>query len=148
MWNLCRHSLIRITIALLIGFCVGCQPLGVPVTEPSPPSPDQVFVVTSLSPSNPANTTPKPGPISGLITDNNGNPIANAGVKVEVLTPGVPLAQIGYASDPNGYYNLLVLFPADYRITISAERYISETKLVTVKEGQFLTLNFALQPSK
>ncbi len=74
--------------------------------------------------------------------------MADARVEIEVLTPGVPLAQIAYASDSNGYYSLGPLWPADYRITISANGYISETKQVTLQEGQFLTLNFALRPGK
>ena len=88
-----------------------------------------------------------PGPISGLVTDTNGNPIAHARVIPEVLTPGVPLDQIGYGSDSDGYYSLGPLLPADYRITIRAEGYLSATKQVTLKEGQSLVLNFALQPS-
>lgn len=138
-----RHALIRIAVGLIISLCVGCRPLGAAST----PSSGQVFPVTYIVPSG-TPPTAVPGPVSGWITDTNGNPIANAKVIPEILTPGVVLDTIAYASESNGYYNLNPLYPADYRITVSAEGYISETKLVTVKEGQHLTLNFALQPSK
>jgi Carboxypeptidase regulatory-like domain len=143
MWNLCRRSLTGITFALLISLCVGCQPLGAAST----PSSGQVFPVTQVVPLG-TPPTAVPGPVSGFVTDTNGNPIAGARDILEVLTPGVVLDMIGYASESNGYYNLNPLYPADYRITVSAEGYISDTKPVTVKEGQQLTLNFVLQPSK
>jgi hypothetical protein len=138
----CPRALIRIAVGLIISLCVGCRPLGAASTTSS----GQVFPVTYVVPSG-TPPTAVPGPVSGWITDTNGNPIAGASVIPEVLTPGVPLAQIAYGSDSNGYYSLGALLPADYRITIRAEGYLSVTKQVTLKEGQSLILNFALQPN-
>src|SRR5579859_3784235 len=81
----CPHVLIRIAVGLIIRLCVGCRPLGAAST----PSSGQVVPVTYVVPSG-TPPTAVPGPISGLITDINGNPIADAKVEVEVLTPGVP----------------------------------------------------------
>ena len=139
----CPHALVRITLGLIISLCVGCRPLGAAST----PSSGQVFPVTYVVPSG-TPPTAVPGPVSGLITDTNGNLVAGAKVKVEVLTAGVPLAQIAYDSDSTGHYNLFALYPGDYRITISAEGYLSATRQVALKEGQSLVLNFALRPSQ
>jgi protocatechuate 3,4-dioxygenase beta subunit len=127
-----------VVVFLLETLCVSCG------QSPSTPTVDPGRIVTNLTPSN---TTLEPPPISGYITDDNGNPIARARVIPEVLTPGVPLPLIAITSDANGYYAINTLHPAEYRITINADRYISETKQVTF-DGRPISLNFTLRSNK
>jgi len=81
---------------------------------------------------------PQPGKIYGYVTDQaTGQPISGATVTVQ----GVG----SVTTDSSGYYEITVN-PGTYTVTAEANGYYSQTKSVTVGDGELVRADFALQP--
>ncbi|MWC31119.1 beta strand repeat-containing protein [Paenibacillus sp. MMS18-CY102] len=90
--------------------------------------------------------TPNPGSLSGVITDNAGNPIAGAVITLSLNVVGGGLIVTRYVSQTNGSYLIENLFPAPYLITVSAVPYQSAFQSVTIPSGGSGVANFSLLP--
>ena len=81
---------------------------------------------------------PQPGKIYGYVTDQStGQPISGATVTID----GVG----SVTTDSNGYYEISVN-PGTYTVTVEASGYESQTKTVSVGDGESVKVDFALQP--
>ncbi len=89
---------------------------------------------------SPTTTSILTGNVNGSVVDIvTGNPVIGATVSTD--TGGFTAT-----TDDNGDYVLLGIDVGDYELTVEADGYYTATETVTVVEGQFVTINFALLP--
>ncbi len=102
------------------------------------------------TPDQPANSDQK-GPsaqssptfqVIGKVTDESGNPIAEAGVAVTKASAGVP--DILVLTNENGEY-VWELPAGEFTLTVRQDNYLEASKDVTVKAGEKIELNFQLK---
>jgi len=60
------------------------------------------------------------------------------------MTSAPPIPEIAIITDSNGRYTWS-LFPGTYELTVSAAGYRSASRQVTIKAGQVVTADFALE---
>jgi hypothetical protein len=80
--------------------------------------------------------------VTGKVTDESGNPIAEAGVTVTKGSAGVP--DLLVLTNENGEY-IWDLPAGEFTLTARQDNYLDISKDITVKEGEKLELNFQLK---
>lgn len=79
------------------------------------------------------------GSVRGRVTDENGDPLSGATVKLEETS-------IGALTDDDGQYTLKNVEPGTYKISISLVEYETLSTDVTVEAGQTVTFDRKLNP--
>jgi len=74
------------------------------------------------------------GVISGVVKDNNGNPISAA--RVSYVSGPVPLPDIAALTDNNGNFVVTAPVPGEYIIEIISERFIAQKVKVAIESNQ------------
>ena len=123
-----------------------CSPSALPTTASSAQLTPTAETVTSETPDHPGPVVG--GTIKGRVTNTVGQPIANAMVKADPKTPGVPLNAIAIVTDSQGYYSIL-LYLGKYDITFDVQGYKPQIKQAELStNGQEITLDFVLEPAQ
>ncbi|MFG6149247.1 carboxypeptidase regulatory-like domain-containing protein [Halobacillus sp. B23F22_1] len=93
--------------------------------------------------------SPIVGSISGLVTNQNGDPLTNTAVEIKVFDQAGNLIIIVLA-DSNGQFTIPELNPGSYQLTISAQGFSSQTVGAVVEAGEdtFLTIPLASNPAR
>ena len=76
--------------------------------------------------------------INGSVVNTNNEPIENANIKI------VELAK-NYSSDFKGNYSISSLKEGKYTIEVSITPYFTQSKTITIEEGESYIINFTLQ---
>ncbi|MDR9899763.1 carboxypeptidase regulatory-like domain-containing protein [Aetokthonos hydrillicola Thurmond2011] len=80
--------------------------------------------------------------VTGLVTTRDGHPIVNAWIQAKSLDePSNPIPEIAIITNEAGEYKWTLL-PGKYKISVFIDNRKLATKLVTVKPGQAVTLDF------
>jgi hypothetical protein len=94
----------------------------------------------------PSSAPPQLGMITGVVTDGAGNPIVGADIEYGRLD-GQIIPGTGLGTDQVGRYRSRALQIGGYRVEVSADGWISQTRDVVVQEDNPTVLNFVLVPS-
>ncbi len=83
--------------------------------------------------------------VAGCVTDEQGRPVANAGIVVASTPPGVGILDIGHRAGEDGrYWNNTIGEPGRYELGVYADGYRPAKKWVEVRKGQTAALDFVL----
>jgi large repetitive protein len=86
----------------------------------------------------------QPATIRGRVTDaNTGEPIQSAGVITVISGSGIVVAST--LTDQEGNYILTGLAPGDYNVIFSADGYVRQTVMITLRPNETVILNAALE---
>lgn len=83
--------------------------------------------------------------LTGCVLDIDGNPVAEAIVRAEGLTPGSDVPELGVITDKTGRYGYYALGPGRYRIDVGADGYELASQVVSLAKGQQAILDFVME---
>lgn len=119
------------TVEQVLSLCFKDQPFTYVVQ-------DKTIVVKAKEEARDAADARAPGPVKGVIKDENNAPLEGAAITVKGLT--------GTVTDKNGKFTLNI--PAGtYQVEISHVGYKTETRTITVGADQAVDLSLVLQPA-
>ncbi|MUT65619.1 carboxypeptidase regulatory-like domain-containing protein [Paenibacillus sp. NEAU-GSW1] len=103
---------------------------------------------------NPGETTelnfrlvPSPGSVTGLITDENGSPLAGAVISVQNNVDGGPVILTRIISESDGIYRISNLASGSYILNVLLANYQNQFSAIRVLSNQTATANFTMLPS-